>query len=82
LFGKWGADVVGMSTVWEVIALHYLKAKISVFSIVSNPACGIGESVEIDHATLKPCFASVIESFFNFANSKKVNGYERGKGFG
>ena len=71
LFKEWDADVVGMSTVWEVIALHYLKAKISVFSIVSNPACGVGESVEINHAALKPCFASVIDSFFNFANNIK-----------
>ncbi len=67
LFTKWGADVVGMSTVWEVMALYYSKAKVSAFSIVANPACGVGESVEIEHSRLKPCFASVITSFFHFA---------------
>ena len=67
LFAESGGDVVGMSTIWEVIALRYLKAKVSAFSIVVNPACGIGESVEIDQEPLKPCFSSVIESFFNFA---------------
>ncbi len=67
LFADGGADVVGMSTVWEVIALNYLKAKVSAVSIVANPACGIGESVEIDYSSLKPCFRSVIESFLSFA---------------
>ena len=70
LFASWGADVVGMSTVWEVIALNYLKAKVSAFSIVANPACGIGKSVEIDHSSLKPGLSSVIESFLNFAENK------------
>lgn len=70
LFAKWGADVVGMSTVWEVIALNYLKAKVSAFSIVANLACGIGESMEIDHSLLKPCFTSVIESFFDSADNR------------
>ena len=67
LFASWGGDVVGMSTIWEVIALRYLKANVSAFSIVANPACGIGKSVEVNHSLLKPCFVSVIESFFNFA---------------
>ena len=67
LFASCGGDVVGMSTVWEVIALNYLKADVSAFSVVANPACGIGESVEINPSLLKPCFAAVIESFFHFA---------------
>ena len=67
LFASWGGDVVGMSTIWEVMALRYLKASVSAFSIVANPACGIGESVEINHSLLKPLFAAVIGSFFNFA---------------
>ena len=67
LFASCGGDVVGMSTIWEVMALRYLKATVSAFSIVANPACGIGESVEIDHSLLKSCFTAVIESFFDFA---------------
>ena len=68
LFASCGGDVVGMSTIWEVIALNYLKADVSAFSVVANPACGIGESVEINPSLLKSCFAAVIESFFNFAS--------------
>ena len=67
LFANWGADVVGMSTVWEAIALHYLKTKVSAFSIVANSACGIGKSVKIDPSSLKSCCSSVIESFFDCA---------------
>lgn len=67
LFVSCGGDVVGMSTIWEVIALNYLKADVSAFSVVANPACGIGESVEINPSLLRPCFAAVIESFFHFA---------------
>ena len=67
LFASCG-DVVGMSTIWEIIALNYLKADVSAFSVVANPACGISESVEINPYLLKPCFAAVIESFFHFAN--------------
>ena len=70
LFAKWGADVVGMSTIWEVIALRYLKASVSAFSIVANPACGVGKLVEIDLSLLQPCFASVIQSFFHFADNQ------------
>ena len=71
LFASYGADVVGMSTVWEVIALHYSKAVVSAFSIVTNMATGLGESVEIIHERLRPCFKKVIKAFFNFANSSK-----------
>jgi purine nucleoside phosphorylase len=70
LFADWGADVVGMSTIWEVMVLNYLKAKTSAVSVVANPACGIGDAVEIDHSSLKPCFVSVIESFFRFAENE------------
>ena len=67
VFANYGADVVGMSTVWEVIALHYARARVAVFSVVANPACGVGDSVEIDPEVLKPCFANLIKSFFTFA---------------
>ena len=65
LFAQWGGDVVGMSTIWEVMALHYSRAEVSAFSVVANPACGIEESMEIKPALLKPTFQQVIESFFN-----------------
>ena len=69
MFARYGADVVGMSTVWEVIALHYAKARISAFSIVANPACGVGNSVQIHPKALKPSFTSALKSFFEFATA-------------
>ncbi len=62
-----GGDVVGMSTLWEVIALRYLKADVSVFSVVSNPACGVGESVKINKSFLEPSLKAVVKSLFVFA---------------
>ena len=65
-----GADIVGMSTIWEVIALRYIKAHVSAFSIVSNLACGIGSSVEIDYPAISDTLKKVILSFFHFAGNK------------
>jgi len=67
MLAQLGADVVGMSTVWEVIALHYLKASVSVCSVVSNLACGIGSSVEFDEKDLQPAFTGLIQSILTFA---------------
>ena len=69
IFAHYGADVVGMSTVWEVTALHYAKARISAFSVVANPACGVGDSVKIHPKTLKPSFTGLLKSFFEFATA-------------
>jgi purine-nucleoside phosphorylase len=38
MFRSFGADVVGMSTVFEVIACNFLKIQILAFSCVCNPA--------------------------------------------
>ncbi len=67
LFAGWGADVVGMSTVWEVMALHYSRARVSAFSVITNMATGLGESVAIIQEKFKPCFKKLIKSFFHFA---------------
>ena len=65
-----GADVVGMSTIWEVIALRYTKTNVSAFSIVSNPACGVGSSVEINYTAIVKTLKNVIQSFVHFAENK------------
>ncbi|MBA2725605.1 MAG: purine-nucleoside phosphorylase [Actinobacteria bacterium] len=44
-----GADLVGMSTVHEAIAAHYLKAKVLGISVVSNKAAGLS-SQPLAHA--------------------------------
>lgn len=48
-FRALGGDVVGMSTVLEVIAGHHMGLRCAALSLVSNPAAGVtGES--LDHA--------------------------------
>ena len=70
LFAHWSGDVVGMSTVWEVIALKYHQAKVCAFSVVSNPACGIGESVKIQPELLQPVFVDLIKTMLTFAEKQ------------
>ena len=64
-----GADVVGMSTVWEAIALHHLGIKVSCFSVVSNLAAGVGKSVHIHAPKLNPSFEQLLKAFFKFSES-------------
>lgn len=49
LFSRWGMDAVGMSTVWEAIALGHSGAEICGLSLISNPACGLGDGTPLDH---------------------------------
>ncbi len=41
LFASWGLGAVGMSTVWEAIALKHAGAKIGGLSFMSNLGCGL-----------------------------------------
>jgi purine-nucleoside phosphorylase len=55
LFQKWGMDAVGMSTIWETIALTHAGARVNALSLISNMACGIGND-SLDHlAILETC---------------------------
>jgi purine-nucleoside phosphorylase len=49
LFGRWGMQAVGMSTVWEAIALKHSGARLAGLSLVSNAAAGLGDGAPIDH---------------------------------
>lgn len=44
MFGKLGADAVGMSTVPEVIALAQMGCKVLALSVITNRAAGLGEA--------------------------------------
>ena len=53
MFAKWGLDVVGMSTVWEAIALKHAGAEVTGFSMISNPGSGLKGSEISDTEMLK-----------------------------
>lgn len=70
-----GADVVGMSTVWENILLNNLGAKVCGLSLISNAAAGMTGGKPLTHEdVLEACEktgASIIESLFDFASKHK-----------
>jgi purine-nucleoside phosphorylase len=49
LFSKWGIDAVGMSTVWEAIALKDSGARFAALSLISNAAAGLGDGLPLEH---------------------------------
>jgi purine-nucleoside phosphorylase len=51
LFGSWGMQAVGMSTVWEAIALRHSGAKLAGLSLISNLGAGLG-SEKLEHETI------------------------------
>jgi purine-nucleoside phosphorylase len=70
LFSSWGIGAVGMSTVWEAIALKHSGAKVAGISLISNLAAGMGEG-NLDHLKiLETCRSSaskIIRSIEEFA---------------
>jgi xanthosine phosphorylase len=52
-FQQMGADVVGMSTVSEVILARYFNLRVSVLSVVSNLAAGLTDTPLSHEVTLK-----------------------------
>lgn len=48
-----GADIVGMSTVWEVLALRQLGAKVLGLSVISNYATGVVDEAIAHSEVLK-----------------------------
>ena len=71
LFAKWGLDVVGMSTVWEAIALKHAGAEIAGFSMISNPGSGLKGSEITDEEMLKSVKTNgekMLQGFLCFCN--------------
>jgi len=52
-FQSWGSDVVGMSTISEVIMARFLGLKVCVVSAVTNMAAGLGAEKLTHDLTLK-----------------------------
>lgn len=73
LFSKWGLEVVGMSTVWESLALNYLGKKVAGLSFVSNMGCGLVSNSPLSHAEVEEeaqkSSPDVLKAFFKFAES-------------
>jgi purine-nucleoside phosphorylase len=49
LFSSWGMGSVGMSTVWETMALNYLGKQVAGLSFISNLGCGLVSKAPLTH---------------------------------
>ena len=66
-----GGDAVGMSTIWEAIFLHHLKAKICSISLITNKGAGLNKKdspIQVRVETLQSSLDSTLLSFIDFAN--------------
>jgi purine-nucleoside phosphorylase len=75
-----GAQAVGMSTVWETVALKHSGARVNALSLISNLGAGMerasdGSAIELDHfAILDACKNSsigILKGILNVACSLK-----------
>lgn len=71
LFSQWGMGTVGMSTVWEAIALVHSGALVAGFSLISNLGCGLDPGVVLDHfqilETSKASARKITQALFQVA---------------
>ncbi len=77
LFAQWGMGAVGMSTVWECIAMNYLKRKVAGVSFISNLGCGLVAKQALSHDEVEEEAARVapilLKSIFDFAAKAVVS---------
>jgi purine-nucleoside phosphorylase len=73
LFAHWGLGTVGMSTVWEAIALAHSGARLSGFSLISNLGSGLNPGTVLDHfeilETSRLSARKVISALFKIGES-------------
>ena len=73
LYSKWGMGSVGMSTVWETIALRHCGAKVGGLSLVANPGAGLVKGHVLTHEEVereaKKVSRAMVEALFDSAQS-------------
>lgn len=68
MLNKWGADVVGMSTVWEAIALKQMGAEVVGISCVTNFGTGV-TSQALDHSEVIDTTQKSAKNFTKLLNA-------------
>ncbi len=77
LYSKWGMGSVGMSTVWETIALRHAGATVGGLSLIANPGAGLVKGHVLTHEEVereaKKVSRRMVEALFDAAkeNFKK-----------
>jgi len=65
---------VGMSTVWETIALRHMGKRVAGFSFISNMGCGLIPNKKIAHDDVehegRKAAAKIVRALFDFAEQE------------
>lgn len=73
LFASWGMGAVGMSTVWEAVALRHAGSLITGLSFLSNLGCGLSDA-PLSHEEVeregKKIARKLVDSLFAFAGEE------------
>ena len=76
LFAKWGMAAVGMSTIFEVLALKHAGAKVCAFSLIANKASHLQKGRPLTAKGMMHIVSSkapaMLKSFFQFAHAKAL----------
>jgi len=75
LYANWGFGAVGMSTVWEAMALKHAGTELAGLSFISNLGCGLG-SEPLSHEEVeregKKIAVNLVDTLFLYAE-KEMN---------
>jgi len=75
LFAAWGIKAVGMSTVWESIALRHSGARLAGVSLISNLGAGLSNQPLQHEQIVETCRKSasvILESLLSAINQGKI----------
>ena len=75
LYAQWGMKAVGMSTVWESIALRHSGARVAGISLISNLGAGLTNQTLHHEDIIETCRKSasvILESILSAINQGKI----------